>query len=606
MKKLLARLAGYCNSFQMKIFIALSSVAFLTLAVVILSWYSYDRNTLREAATKNAINMITSSNSNLEILLKDIEHCNNIISLNDIDVVDVLHDSYAAPSYDWFKDYQKTESFLNAMLAYRTNTISGIGIFAVNGDSYIVGNVNTVEDIYHQTWYRNILKAQGENILISRSADSADENSGEVVLSMGKAIMDNGQCLGIVLTDIKYDIVTQAFRENDGIINTLLVIDSSRDIIYQSSKDHIRYRKDAADFRTILSMIGTHRQNMPYRISGRNYRLIPYHSSYTGWDSVAIVSQDLLENEIRHIQRIAFLFFAILLMATILISVGVSNGITRNLKILNANIRRVSAGDFTQIQPVTSNDEIGWLAAAFQEMVGRINGMMTDIQHKEREIGLMEIKALQAQVSPHFLYNSLNTINYLARMQKADNISEITTSLIDLLRLTIGYEGTFIPIREEVAHVQNYITIQKYKYFHEFRVEYQVDPELLDYRTPHMILQPIVENALIHEIEPMSNQDGRIQIRIVPGENRVLMSVTDNGVGMDPELIARILTSSENTEKLRFSRIGISNVNKRIQLYFGRDYGVRIYSQPGLYTTVEIQIPVMKEARDINDPSPSC
>ena len=217
---------------------------------------------------------------------------------------------------------------------------------------------------------------------------------------------------------------------------------------------------------------------------------------------------------------------------------------------------------------------------------------MENIKVNEKHKRIAEIKTLQAQINPHFLSNTLNTVKWLANAQKADNIETLVSSLIKLLHVSMGKGGDYISIREEIEYIRSYIQIQEFRYFDKFEVIFNIEEDILDYKILKFILQPIIENSIIHGIGPM-DQKGLISVKAYKSEEELFFSVTDNGAGICDDKIEQVLKS--NGSSSTFSRIGIYNVNERIKLNFGEQYGLNIQSVEGLYTSVEIILPIIKE-----------
>ena len=202
---------------------------------------------------------------------------------------------------------------------------------------------------------------------------------------------------------------------------------------------------------------------------------------------------------------------------------------------------------------------------------------------------------LQSQINPHFLYNTLNSIKWMATIQGANGISEMTTSLSRLLKSISKGTSLLIDIREELSLLENYFTIQSYRYGGTISMDIQVDEEsLYNSEIIKFTLQPLVENAIFHGIEPKGSA-GHIQIHvgyeIADATDRIRIDVTDDGVGMTAEKSAQILSSNDDSSADFFREIGVSNVHKRLQYQFGTEYGITIESKEGEYTTMSIHIP---------------
>jgi two-component system sensor histidine kinase YesM len=227
-------------------------------------------------------------------------------------------------------------------------------------------------------------------------------------------------------------------------------------------------------------------------------------------------------------------------------------------------------------------------------MARHISTLIRENQERERKEHELEIQVLRAQVSPHFLYNALNNMRHLAQLQGMDHIDRMATSLIQLLRAALSNEGLLIPLCQELTYVENYYEICKYQYIDDFKLEMRVDEDTLDLLTPQMILQPIVENAIIHGIS-QDLRKGIIRIYAVKKGDDLMISVVDNGQGIDEKQLEELLSTKHNTSKMRFSGIGIHNVNERIRMRFGEKYGLHISSRLGAYTRVDILLPTVKK-----------
>ncbi|MDF2921454.1 MAG: sensor histidine kinase [Paenibacillaceae bacterium] len=302
-------------------------------------------------------------------------------------------------------------------------------------------------------------------------------------------------------------------------------------------------------------------------------------------------------------------FFAALLMAVYL-----SKGITGNVKLLLGSMKGVSEGRFDQLVVTKSKDEIGQLAHRFNLMTQKVNELITVVykekllkEQAEHESLQFEYKALQAQMNPHFLYNTLESIQSLALLQGEKKISDMVYLLGSLLRESIRQKNDVILLREELQYVVNYLEIQQIMYDDQLEVIYELDEALLCVPVPKLILQPIVENAILHGIEKKPGK-GIIHIRCFaetteqsgggqetpPGVLRV--EVQDNGVGMEPAVVQSLLAADSGGEEgdARHTRVGIGSVNKRIKILYGASYGVMIESETAKGSLIAIRLPIVR------------
>lgn len=233
-------------------------------------------------------------------------------------------------------------------------------------------------------------------------------------------------------------------------------------------------------------------------------------------------------------------------------SAYLSGKLCTNLHKLTESMREIQNGNLSVRSDITAVDEIGLLSGAFNEMVERISLLLEEVRQKERLKREAEQDVLAAQIEPHFLYNSIDSIQYVAHMRKEEEIERVAVALSELLRSVLSNRNEFITLWEERVYIENYITIERFKYRGFFQLLWDVDEELWTYRIPKLLLQPIVENALIHGISTREN-DGVIQIKIFRQEKDIIFKIMDNGRGMSRDQIEQLLTEVTKKIKLGFA-----------------------------------------------------
>ena len=229
------------------------------------------------------------------------------------------------------------------------------------------------------------------------------------------------------------------------------------------------------------------------------------------------------------------------------------------------------------------------LSASFDHMVVRIQKLMTTVREEEVNLRKTELKALQAQINPHFLYNTLDSIAWMCEQGRSADAVNMVHALARLFRISISRGHELIPIARELEHAESYLQIQKYRYKNRFTYEFRVDEGCLDYYCNKITLQPILENAINHGLELMVDE-GCITVEICQEGEDILFRVTDNGVGMSAQQVEAIMSRSPGEQ----AGIGIRNVDDRLKIYFGPRYGLRITSEPDVGTCVEIRMPKVR------------
>lgn len=268
-----------------------------------------------------------------------------------------------------------------------------------------------------------------------------------------------------------------------------------------------------------------------------------------------------------------------------------SRSIAGPIRRLMQTMRRVEDGDLHVRSQVSSRTELGQLSDSFDHMIAKTAELMDERLRSEEQKRKSEWKALQAQIQPHFLYNTLDSIIWMSHAGRNAEVVEMTSALALLLRSSIGDGSDTNTLKKEIAHVRSYLTIQKMRYNEKLRYEIDLDPQTEDCLLPKLILQPLVENAIYHGIK-VKQQGGTVRIESLLEEDRLLITVEDDGVGMTPEQLETILDKKESDAES--TKIGVYNVNERLQLFFGPDAVMKYYSTPGVRTMVMLVLPIVR------------
>lgn len=277
----------------------------------------------------------------------------------------------------------------------------------------------------------------------------------------------------------------------------------------------------------------------------------------------------------------------ILLILFWIFSIKASNSITKPIKELCENIKKVGSGDFT-IRPVESlNDEIITLSQSFDIMVSKIDSLLNDVKKEQENLRITEIKLLQAQINPHFLYNTFDTIIWLAEDNKNDKVVSMITSLSSLFRTTLSNGKDVICLREEEIHVKSYLEIQQTRYMDILDYKINIHKEFYDYTIPKLTLQPLVENALYHGIKNKRGK-GLIEIKSEYDDEYLKLIISDNGIGIKEKKLKELNSSLS-------MGFGLTNVQERIKMYFGDKYGIKVSSIYGEGTNVTVYLPNLKK-----------
>lgn len=287
-----------------------------------------------------------------------------------------------------------------------------------------------------------------------------------------------------------------------------------------------------------------------------------------------------------------FIVFLFCIIIGLTLSLIFSHQLGAPIKRLTKQLEQISKGNFTPEPTIETNDEIGLIGFEINQMSKRIADLLDTRVRNEKEKKDMEIKMLQAQINPHFLYNTLDSIKWIATMQKNSGIVKVVTALSSLLKNMAKGFNEKVTLAQEIEFLQNYITIEKVRYIELFEVKFTVDePDLYNAKIIKLTLQPIVENAIFSGIEP-SGRLGLIHIHAYTKDHILYLSVTDNGIGISPENIEKVLTDTSRITNSTMSGIGLPNVDRRFKLVYGDNFGITIDSEKNQYTKVTISLPL--------------
>ena len=313
------------------------------------------------------------------------------------------------------------------------------------------------------------------------------------------------------------------------------------------------------------------------------------------WRVVGVSYVDELVNRnVREMLGLSLGLAILVLAAALLTSWLLSQLLSRPLRDLSAAMEDFErdAGGFTY-RPPGGTREVRELSSSFGHMVLRIQQLMTTVRQEEVKLRKTELKALQAQINPHFLYNTLDSIAWMCEQGRSADAVNMVHALARLFRISISRGHELIPIARELEHAEHYLEIQTCRYKNQFTYAFHVDPACLDYYCNKITLQPIIENAILHGLDLLVDE-GHIDVQVCQEGEDILFCVQDNGVGMSPEQVSAILEQDAQDR----TGIGIKNVNDRLQIYFGKGYGLRIVSELDMGTRVEIRMPKIREAGD--------
>jgi len=312
----------------------------------------------------------------------------------------------------------------------------------------------------------------------------------------------------------------------------------------------------------------------------------------SGITVMEILDLETLKNDRLIMLQTVVLIFIMCLCLGLILSFFIGSQVRKPINSLINHLNKIAGGDFSQNKALETEDEIGQIGKVVNTMAGQIDGLMQQRLDDEKEKSSLELKMLQAQINPHFLYNTLDSIKWIAVIQKNSGIVKVVTALSGLLKnMAKGFHEK-VTVAKELEFVKDYVTIEKIKYAELFDVQIHVaDPELYRAGIVKLTLQPLIENAIFSGIEP-SGKNGTVQINIYARDEILYLLVRDDGIGIAPDKIEHLLKDTQRVKGSQMSSIGIANVDRRIKLTYGEAFGLTVTSEWGEYTEIMIKIPL--------------
>lgn len=568
-------------SIQGKIFVAFSLVTLIGIVAVTSIVYLYMRETVKNNAITSVTESIRQADESLNLRLEEVSRLNTVVATNKT-VLDTLVSKTEEPSYEWFQEQKRIEEFLSALIAYKPY-ISRVAVIGLNEKVFFVGS----------PWLdKNILYTPMMDYLLQNGSGHAyfHQTGFSDSIVTGRELRFNRNLIGMVMFDLNDEFIKKIYDVKPTSDSMLYVVDRNNEFIYQP-------QTSVLDKETIIGLkqelAGTD-SSVERVIHQKSYLVITRKSDYTGWSTVALVPMKSLLTETTRIRKVLATVAIIVFIIIVIGTLQVSSRITRNIRRLRSMMMHVMEGNMTlPAVEIHSKDEIGQLYQVFKSMVEELKRLLEGIVTTEKEKREAELAVLQAQIRPHFLYNTLNTVKYLAKLNGVPNIVEVSESLIELMRGVLGNTNEFLSLQEELQYVRSYVNIEKYKYVELIHLNIEVEnEELLQFSVLKLMLQPLVENAIIHGLSS-SKHESLVLIRICEENKELRIEVRDNGKGMSKEQIDDLFEVNKVQMNTRFSGMGVRNVHERIVRLFGEPYGVFLYSEPDTYTTVQIRFPLL-------------
>lgn len=562
-----------------RLFISHILISVTPIIILVVLVYFLFMSTLKNNASQYLEQSIDQVASNLDNVIVQTERTANII-INEPEIQLALREPIKGTKSEEYAYAFYINGILNN-LHYSSNPDTFFGFYVLNkfDRKYKSNNLSYNEiDFQKQPWFIDLI-AQKQLIWYPSHKDSfVVETAGNNFITLGVPVTDKstGGISGLVLIDISTDTIKNIVANaNIGENSLIQVLDDQALICSLSQPSNIDVKN-----------------SNPANLYDLNYS----RKLANNWNIVGMASSyDIMKNSLISFSIIVLITLILVLTSAILIANRVSSTISKPIRNMMNLMHQVEQGDLSVMMKENANNyEVRKLSKSFNVMVKKISDLLENIKNEQADLRKAQFAALQAQINPHFLYNTLDTISWSIRLKHDQDALMAITALSKLFRISLSRGKEIIQLKDEIEHVRMYLSLLQLRYSEEMEFQIEISDSLFNYITPKLILQPLVENAVYHGIK---NRDSKGKVTIFAKEfaEEIQITVEDNGVGISKDNLDKINKMMNQVDTEQVSSFGIVNVNSRIKIYFGDQYGLQFFSEENQFTRVLIRLPKLLE-----------
>lgn len=571
---------------QSTLMLVFSFISVLTMLLMGVLMYMRFSMLSRQETTESSRKLMEQTGESMEDYLVNMRQISDAVYYN------------VVKENDFYDKREEIQKGMNLLYEANRDKLRTIAIYNKDGSLVAAEPVASQKedpDVTRQEWYQKAMdKMENIHFSIPHIQNLFDDNSFRYywVISSSRAVElteNRTSQTGVLLVDMDFSSISRMMKQINEVSNGqyYYLCDNNGQIIY-----HPRQIQISDGICKENSSVAASYKDGVYdeEFEGVQRKVIVNTVSYTGWKLVGVIPYTLFSHEMINIRY--FIVMVILLMAMMLIIINrvVTQRISRPILKLNHSVMEYEAGKKPEIY-IGGSSEIRHLGYSIQSSYEKSEELMQEIVWEQNERRKSELDALQSQINPHFLYNALDSITWMIEGERNDEAAFMISQLAKLFRISLSQGHTIISVRDELQHAKSYMNIQRIRYKDAFSVTFDVDPDLEKYCAVKLTLQPILENSINYGVDPMDDC-GEIMIRVKKEEDLLILSVEDNGIGMSEEEVSLLLTDS-NRKRKHGSGVGLVNINNRLQILFGKEYGLLIESEPDEGTRVSIRIPAI-------------
>ena len=581
----------YINlSIQRKILYCTLGVALVVLLAASVSQYMSASSIVTEQTRKQSAGVVNELSVNLDHYFDMVRNSFEYIANNNTVQEELESDEpYKSDGTELYSYYSRSGQIRRLLLqGYTSIYMNDIQLYGYNGANHLLANNHEINENTAQTSCELAEQAKGRCIYYNASEEG--------LMYMAKQIKDSltMKPVGILRASIKLSYLKKmTITARDSLSAHIFLLDNDKNVLIESAEND-----STISDRSWIEKISGNTGDFLFTADGQGYDCVYQRSSDTGLTVVGMIPMSFLQKTARGLQKTTIMLILASLMLCIFLADILAKGIAGPIKRTSKAMQQFAEGDFSVRLPEGRRDEIGAMNSVFNQTIEKIEQLIKQVVEMETVNKDIEFQALQAQINPHFLYNTLDTAVWLAESNQNDQVVTILTYLSDFFRTTLSNGQSFIRIAEEQKHVESYLKIQKLRFRDILDYTIDIEENIEEYIIPKLLLQPLVENAIVHGIRNKRG-NGHVSIEGRQKEDKIVFYVSDDGRGMTTEELAKLKKRlKEDEEVTQESGFGVVNVNQRIHSYYGEEYGIFYESREGKGTKVTVVIPA-KNVRDV-------
>ncbi|MFA9379018.1 MAG: sensor histidine kinase [Lachnotalea sp.] len=566
------------------------SISFTAISIISMSFAGI---TLYEKYIENSKELVTQKNKQLidQASLNLNTYIRNLMNISDTMYYSVIKN----------KDLANENMDKEMTLLYEANkdNLISIACFDKKGNLIAASPVATMKEnvmVSTQDWFIQAnLKIENLHFSSPHVQDLFDDSNFRyywvVSLSRVVSLTYNGNTSrGILLVDMNFSDIEQLFSKVNSTGEGYVYLTDSKGKLIYHPKQKVIYSNLMKENNLVAATYedGTHME----KFEGEQRAIVVKTVGYTGWKIVSVTPIKEIAINLKQFKFFTVIILAVSILVIIVGNIIVSKKVTNPIRKLEESVKDLENGDLNRIIYTGGSHEIQHLGRTITSMVNQMKLLMKDIVKEQEEKRKSELDALQSQINPHFLYNTLDSIVWMVESERYPDAIAMVTALASLFRISLSKGKNIISIKDELEHAKSYMEIQKVRFKDQFQFIVNIDSKIEEYSTIKLIVQPLLENAIYYGVESMRDE-GIITLTSYETESDIYIKVTDNGMGI-PQEEQRLLLTDNTRARKRGSGIGLINVHQRIKLYFGEDYGLQIESELDEGTTIIIHLPKVK------------